>query len=218
MRMSKSTSLAAYACLGLLALGTGLSFVDPPQPHNIVLQHVPTVPALAALAWGVARRKLGGFDFACFAVFLALHVFGARWSYTFLPYDEWFQEWFGSDTNDWFGWSRNHYDRLVHVAFGACFTPPLVSWWRAKLGGWGTAWAVLGFVLGVSALYEIFEWLLTLAVDPVRADEYNGQQGDPWDAQKDMALAGAASALVLIVRVVSACSRRCGRSRLPLES
>lgn len=40
-----------------------------------------------------------------------------------------------------------------------------------------------------SALYEIFEWLLTIVAADDTADYYNGQQGDPWDAQKDMALA-----------------------------
>ena len=34
-----------------------------------------------------------------------------------------------------------------------------------------------------SMIYELFEWLLTIA------DNYNGQQGDIWDAQKDMVLA-----------------------------
>jgi putative membrane protein len=45
------------------------------------------------------------------------------------------------------------------------------------------------WVLSISALYEMFEWLLTLAVAGADADAYNGQQGDMWDPQKDMALA-----------------------------
>ena len=40
-----------------------------------------------------------------------------------------------------------------------------------------------------SMVYELFEWLLTILVSPEEADSYNGQQGDIWDAQKDMALA-----------------------------
>jgi putative membrane protein len=45
------------------------------------------------------------------------------------------------------------------------------------------------FVGAVSALYEIFEWLITIVLAPGMADEYNGQQGDVWDSQKDMAIA-----------------------------
>ena len=56
-------------------------------------------------------------------------------------------------------------------------------------------WQALLFFGAASALYEIFEWLLTLLVAPDMADAYNGQQGDPWDAQKDMALAMAGAAI-----------------------
>lgn len=38
-------------------------------------------------------------------------------------------------------------------------------------------------------IYEMFEWLITVVMSPATADSYNGQQGDMWDAQKDMALA-----------------------------
>jgi putative membrane protein len=52
------------------------------------------------------------------------------------------------------------------------------------------------FVGAFSAAYEIFEWQLTLLAPAGLADDYNGQQGDPWDSQKDMAMAilGAAAA------------------------
>ncbi len=40
-----------------------------------------------------------------------------------------------------------------------------------------------------SVMYEMFEWLLTIIAPADQADNYNGQQGDIWDAQKDMALA-----------------------------
>ena len=81
-------------------------------------------------------------------------------------------------------------DRLVHVAFGVLAVRPVVE--VVRLGGAGRKaglWAALGFVLSVSCLYEIFEWGLTLTIAGDLADDYNGQQGDLWDAQKDMALA-----------------------------
>ena len=40
-----------------------------------------------------------------------------------------------------------------------------------------------------SMIYELFEWLLTIVMTSEEADYYNGQQGDMWDAQKDMVLA-----------------------------
>jgi uncharacterized membrane protein YjdF len=38
--------------------------------------------------------------------------------------------------------------------------------------------------------YESFEWELAVWLSPEYAESYNGQQGDRWDAQEDMALAG----------------------------
>jgi putative membrane protein len=46
-----------------------------------------------------------------------------------------------------------------------------------------------------SMMYELFEWLLTIIVSSEAANNYNGQQGDVWDAQKDMALALVGSTL-----------------------
>jgi len=55
-------------------------------------------------------------------------------------------------------------------------------------------------VMAGSCLYEIFEWLLTVFLAGQDADAYNGQQGDLWDSQKDMACAcvGAIVAAAII--------------------
>ena len=49
-----------------------------------------------------------------------------------------------------------------------------------------------------SMVYELFEWLLTVVMTSEEADYYNGQQGDIWDAQKDMALAMLGSTIMLL--------------------
>ena len=46
-------------------------------------------------------------------------------------------------------------------------------------------------------------WLLSIILAPDNVEAYNGQQGDFWDAQKDMGLAFIGSliaALLLLVR------------------
>ena len=47
-------------------------------------------------------------------------------------------------------------------------------------------------------IYELFEWLITVFLSSEEADCYNGQQGDMWDAQKDMALAMIGSTVAAI--------------------
>ena len=107
----------------------------------------------------------------------------------------------GTSLSDAFGWARNHYDRFVHFAFGALSVIPVVEIARrwGRLGPRGAALTVLGWVLAISCLYEIFEWLLTIVTAGETADRYNGQQGDIWDAQKDMALATLGAILVLAI-------------------
>ena len=43
--------------------------------------------------------------------------------------------------------------------------------------------------MSTSLLYELFEWGIATTLSPEAAEAYNGQQGDMWDAHKDMALA-----------------------------
>ena len=50
-------------------------------------------------------------------------------------------------------------------------------------------------VLALGGVYEIFEWSLTLTLAPEAAGAYNGEQGDMFDTQKDMALAGLGAVL-----------------------
>jgi putative membrane protein len=85
--------------------------------------------------------------------------------------------------------------------------------WTIAYKGAGKRIAIytgIAFVLSVSCLYEIFEWMLTLVADHNFADGYNGQQGDIWDAQKDMAIAafGATIGAAWLLIPPSAIARR----------
>jgi putative membrane protein len=53
------------------------------------------------------------------------------------------------------------------------------------------------FIMATSAVYEVFEWLAAMVMAPDWAESYNGQQGDIWDAQWDMALAALGAAVGL---------------------
>ncbi|HYO24962.1 MAG TPA: DUF2238 domain-containing protein [Lacipirellulaceae bacterium] len=188
--MKVQTSLLAATALLLAA-----SLVRAPYPREQWLQHAPTVAAMAGLAWAARRRWMADRAFACVVAMLGLHIAGARWIYSYVPYEQFCDALVGSGPHEWFAWKRNHYDRLVHFAYGALATGPIAeALHRHARQSW--PWALLsaiGAVAAASALYEIFEWLLSVIAAPEFAEHYNGQQGDAWDAQKDMALAIAAS-------------------------
>ncbi len=177
--------------IGLLLALLLLAQIDQPYPEVALLQHIPTMLLIVAAPWLLRRWPLSTPAVACIALFMALHTLGGRYAYSNVPYDEWVRALTGTSLSDAFGWTRNHYDRLVHFAFGALSVIPVAEIARrwGGLGARGAALTVLGWVLAVSCLYEIFEWLLTIVAAGETADRYNGQQGDIWDAQKDMALA-----------------------------
>ncbi|MFZ5724775.1 MAG: DUF2238 domain-containing protein [Pseudomonadota bacterium] len=199
-----ATPPAQRRLIGLLLALLLIAQIDQPYPEVALLQHLPTMLLIVASPWLLRRWPLSTAAVACIALFLALHTLGGRYAYSNVPYDDWARALTGATLSDTFGWTRNHYDRFVHFAFGALSVVPVaeVARRRSGLGARGAMLAVLGWVLSVSALYEVFEWLLTLFAAGETADRYNGQQGDMWDAQKDMALAalGAVAGLAIGVR------------------
>ena len=184
---------------GLLLVLLLLAQIDQPYPGIALLQHIPTMLLIVAAPWLLRRWPLSTASVACIVAFMALHTLGGRYAYSNVPYDDWARAMTGTTLSDAFGWSRNHYDRLVHFAFGALSVIPVAEIARrwGGLGARGAALTVLGWVLATSCLYEIFEWLLTIVAAGETADRYNGQQGDIWDAQKDMALATLGAIMVL---------------------
>ena len=110
-----------------LALLLAVSLVRAPYLREQWLQHVPTVAALVGLAVAMRKRWLSTPAFSCLAAMTALHILGARWIYSYVPYEPWCNAVFGSGPHEWFGWSRNHYDRLVHLAFGLLMPLPIVE-------------------------------------------------------------------------------------------
>ncbi|MEN9354040.1 MAG: hypothetical protein RL318_1365 [Fibrobacterota bacterium] len=162
----------------------------PPYPAEMALQHVPTVVFGLWLSWRTWRRPLDTFTMSLLLAFACLHMVAARWIYSYVPYEAWFQGLFGWSPSATFGWTRNHFDRLVHFAYGLLlFRPFRLSWGRLARSQGASRVIAWEFILASSLLYELFEWGLTLFLSPGDAENYNGQQGDLFDAQKDMALA-----------------------------
>ena len=176
----------------LTATGALASLIDSPYPQLAPLQNLPTLGLLAGLWLALRRWPLPTAAIACLCAFLLLHTLGGRYIYSFVPYDQWFAAMGMPTPQEVFGLQRNAYDRLVHFSFGLLLAYPFAVALRLHVGVRPaiSAYVAVEFVLATSALYEIFEWGLTMMMAGADAEAYNGQQGDMWDAQKDMACAG----------------------------
>ncbi|CAN5489580.1 DUF2238 domain-containing protein [soil metagenome] len=186
--------------LGVLGAAVVLANVAQPYPEIAPLQHIPTVLLLLAAPFLLRRWPLSDGAVAAGVGFCLLHTLAGRYTYSNVPYDAWSHWLTGQTISEAFGLPRNEFDRLVHLMFGILAVPVYAEASQRHGGASRRAalWNALLFVGMVSAVYEIFEWLLTMVVAPDMAADYNGQQGDPWDAQKDMATAivGAVFAVV----------------------
>lgn len=184
----------------LVAIATIITCINPIYPHEQLLQHIGTVLLFIPLITDVFKKAMPTSTFVGLVCFTILHVIGARYIYSYVPYKE-FAVSVGIVDSGFFQDPRNHYDRLVHFSFGVLLFPYLVfvckkCFKQQRFIAVFMAWLM---IQTGSMIYELFEWLLTIVMSSDAADSYNGQQGDMWDAQKDMALAllGATAMLLL---------------------
>jgi putative membrane protein len=173
------------------------SCVAPPYPDYLLMQHAPTVLAALLLPWFANRFPMSGLSFASIVAFLSLHTIGARYLYSYVPYDAWAERLLGMNITETFGFQRNHYDRLVHFSYGLLMVVPIREFERRHLGLSAALASVLAVecILATSAAYELVEWGVSIVFAPDWAGQFLGQQGDVFDAQRDMALATAGAIL-----------------------
>lgn len=194
-RRIKSAALLLYILVLIITC------INPIYPHEMYLQHSVTFLVFILLVYINVRNKLSNKAFLLIVTFMIFHIIGARWIYSYVPYDKWISSLTGFSINNYFGFKRNEYDRLVHFLFGFMLLVPL----REIYSGWFKCThkelTILAFltILSLSMLYEIFEWSISIFLSPEDAQAYNGQQGDYWDAQKDMALAVTGALLTIVL-------------------
>lgn len=170
-----------------------ITAIDPLYPRDWLLENLLVFISCAALLIGYRRFRFSDFSYGLFVVFLSLHLVGAHYTYAETPFGFWLQ--------DWLGWQRNHYDRIVHFGFGLLLAYPIREV-LLRRSGVRRAWSysiAISFIVALSAVYEIIEAVTAVIVSPELGAAYLGTQGDEWDAQKDAGLALAGAALAMSV-------------------
>lgn len=180
--------LALLLMLALLTLTLGWA---PSDCLTWMIEQLLVIAALAGVALVQRRFQLSASASLQLCGFLVLHQIGAHYTYSQVPYEEAWQALTGFRLDEALGLQRNHYDRLVHFAYGLLLARPVreVVQGLSGLRGWRSAYVALEFVLASSAGYELMEWLGADLLAEDAGEAFVGAQGDPWDAQKDMALA-----------------------------
>ncbi|MFN0242913.1 MAG: DUF2238 domain-containing protein [Planctomycetota bacterium] len=177
--------------LAILVL-TGIALgIRPHDRADWLLENLLAVVAVAVLVATHKRMRLSRISYVCVFVFLMLHELGAHYTYSEVPYDAWFAALTGRGLNELLGFERNHFDRLVHLAYGLLLAYPIRELFvrvAEARGFWGY-FLPLDVVMSTSMLYELIEWGAAQAFGEGLGQAYLGTQGDVWDAHKDMLLA-----------------------------
>lgn len=178
--------------LGLLLIALILASIQPLEYAAYGLHQIGTVLMLVFLFYCLKKVGLSFWSFALYIGFLLIHILGAHYLYSYVPYNNWLIQLFSFDLNQAMGWTRNMYDRWVHFTYGLLLYPlflRLFQVWLPQLSAKVLFILVVQFVMASSLVYEWIEWLIAIGLSPEEAENYNGQQGDVWDAHKDMWIA-----------------------------
>ncbi|MDZ4829548.1 MAG: DUF2238 domain-containing protein [Phycisphaerae bacterium] len=191
------TRLQRDLLVGLVAVILVASGIHPYDRLTWVLEIFWVAGAIAIYPWFRTRRQPTDLLLVLLAIHAVILIVGGFYTYEHVPLGEWMK--------NWFGFSRNHYDRIGHFMQG--FVPAILA--REILirnavvrsRGWLVG-CVFAFCLSFSAAFELFEWTAAMVFGD-GSTAYLATQGDPWDAQKDMLMAaiGCVTALVLFSRL-----------------
>jgi putative membrane protein len=173
------------------------SAVHPRDRVTWVLETFPVMLAVPLLVTTFRRFPLTTLAYMLIFAHACILCIGGHYTYAQVPAFNWLR--------DTFHLGRNHFDRVGHFAQG--FVPAIVA--REVLlrtsplqrGTW--LFALVVCVCGtISAVYELIEWQAAV-LSGDNATAFLATQGDPWDTQKDMALAivGAIVAQMLLSRL-----------------
>lgn len=162
-----------------------------------ILETFPVMIVLPIVLLTYKRFTLTSLTYTLIAIHAMILMLGGHYSYAKVPLGFWME--------DWFGWTRNNYDKIGHFMQGFCpaicsreilaRTSPL------RRGKW-LAFLSISVPLAFSALYEIFEWAASLS-NPTDTEAFLGTQGYLWDTQTDMfwCLIGSITAIILLTKL-----------------
>ena len=170
------------------------------EPHDTrltwILETFPVMVGLPVMLFTYRRFPLTNLTYTIIAIHAMILMLGGHYSYAKVPLGFWME--------DWFGWTRNNYDKIGHFMQGfgpAIYTREIIARTSPLRSGKWLGFISIAVPLAFSAVYEIVEWLASLS-DPTDTEAFLGTQGYIWDTQSDMfwCLIGSIVALILLTR------------------
>ncbi len=185
--------------------------IHPDKVFDYFLENATAFTFLAVLALTYRILPLSDLSYLLIFVYLSMHEWGAHYKYSDVPLGEWMKPWLHTN--------RNMYDRVAHFSFGLLCSYPLQEMFMRKAGVTSRWRYVLPVeaILSFSAIYEMLEAGAAMVLTPERGEEFVGMQGDMWDSQEDMFMAGIGSVVAVILLAVIRHRRAARAAREEME-
>jgi len=91
---------------------------------------------------------------------------------------------------EFFGFERNHFDRVVHFLFGLLLFRILFEMITRGINSLKIAlFFTLTTIVTIASVYELLEWFVVVLFHPELGSAFLGTQGDIWDAHQDIFVA-----------------------------
>jgi putative membrane protein len=158
--------------------------INPKYPQDWLLENVLIFIFFPFLIFMDKKHHYTLLSIIFLLIFASLHSLGSHYTYAEMEHFD--------VITQFFGFERNHFDRLVHFLFGLLTFRVL---FEMISEGTNTVKTALLFtftmIVSISTMYELLEWLAAVILYPDLGMAFLGTQGDVWDAHKDTALATA---------------------------
>src|SRR5204862_4171936 len=142
-----------------------LAAIHPVDRQAWILENLLVVLFVATLAFAYRRLQLSNASYIFIALFVILHTIGAHYTYAKMPIGLW--------AKDFFGFSRNHVDRVAHFGFGLFLAFPireLLLRFSVIRRGW-SFWLPPAVILSLIGLFVILEITFTEIIVPGKRAE-----------------------------------------------
>lgn len=176
--MKKQTKFL-LVLLGILLIETVWSFT---HAYDMQVWWTEYASALfLMLLFGLTYKKFQFSNLSYFVIFFFcfLQIIGACYTFERVPFEH---------VTQFFGFARNHYDRVAHFTIGVSGLLVSEFVWRKKIVS-SFKWAALTgiiFIMALANFWELIEWTYAEIDGGTAGAAFLGSQGDIWDAQKDM--------------------------------
>jgi putative membrane protein len=175
--------------------------VSPYDRADWALENALVIVFAIIMVLSYRKFPLSRISYTLIFLFMCLHEIGSHYTYALVPYDAFFISNFNFSLNEFLGWERNNFDRIVHFLYGLLLAYPIKELYCrvADASGFWSYFFPLELTMATSMMYELVEWAAAEIFGGDLGMAYLGTQGDIWDAHKDMGLASLGALVAMVI-------------------